>query len=338
MRVRDLGEFGLIDRLAAQLAAHGVACGSALTLGIGDDAALWAPTPGRASVLSVDLMLEGVHFTARTTPWPDLGWKSLAVNLSDLAAMGAVPRLALITLGLTGDEALADVDALYDGMAALARQTGTAVAGGDTIRAPRAQVGFTVVGEAVLADGGPRVLRRAAARPGDLLVVTGSCGDAAGGLELLLAEAPPPAAATALVEAHRRPRPRLREAQWLLEQGVRCATDSSDSLLREVELLCAASGVGAVVEAARLPLSPALRAQFPERAPTLALYGGEDYELVLAVDAASFPSLATGWREHFDVPLTVVGRFVERPAGPPVRVEGYDGPVAEYEHFPGASA
>jgi thiamine-monophosphate kinase len=331
VRVRDLGEFGLIERLAGRLQGRMPGAPS-VEQSIGDDAALWHPTPGCVSVLTTDSMIEGVHFTRQTTPWRDLGWKSLAVNVSDLAAMGAQPRVALVTLGLTGEEDLVEIDALYDGMKALAAAYGVQIIGGDTVRAPQVQVGFALTGEAVAVDGLAQVLQRSAARPGDLLVISGQPGAAAGGLELLLRgdAAPYPS----LLAAHRRPVPRVEEAIWLYEHGVRCATDSSDGLVREATLLCIASGTDAWIDAARLPLSPQLRAAFPERATELALYGGEDYELVIAVDESRFPALQAAWRARFATPLTAVGAFrgAER-AGERVALRGYDGPVGEFQHF-----
>jgi thiamine-monophosphate kinase len=331
VRVRDLGEFGLIERLAGRL--QGRMQGTpALIQGIGDDAAVWRPTPGRVSVLTTDVMIEGVHFTAPTTPWRDLGWKSLAVNVSDLAAMGAQPRVALVTLALTGEEDVVEIDALYDGMADLAVKYGVQIIGGDTVRGPQVQIGFALTGEAEDDGGLAHVLRRDAAKPGDLVVVSGQPGDAAGGLELLLRGKA--AMYPSLVAAHRRPVPRVREAIWLFEQGVRCATDSSDGLVREVALLCAASGIGAWLDASRLPISPELHAASPERATELALYGGEDYELVVAVEEQRFPALQAAWQARFATPLTAVGAFRGvAHAGQGVELRGYDGPVGEFQHF-----
>lgn len=330
-QVRDLGEFGLIERLAAQLERRlGPALGS--VWGIGDDAALWQPTPGWTSVLTTDTMVESVHFTLQTTPWRDLGWKSLAVNISDLAAMAATPRVALVTLGLTGEEALTDIEALYDGIADAAAQYGVRVIGGDTIRAPQVQVGFALTGEAPVVSGAPEVLRRDAARPGDVLAVTGHLGDAAGGLAMLLAGAGEPAA---LIAAHRRPQPRVAEGRWLLEQGVRCATDNSDGLAREAALLGAASGLAVRIEAAALPLSPALCRALPERAVALALAGGEDYELALAAAPGRFDALRAAWQARFSSPLTAVGTFSPADAArPSVYIVGYEGTPSEFQHFP----
>jgi len=201
------------------------------------------------------------------------------------------------------------------------------------VRAAQRQVGFTLIGEAPDLDGVPQVLLRKAALPGDVLAVSGHPGDAAGGLELLL-RAEPDAEPTLLV-AHRRPQPRTREAHWLFSQGVRCATDSSDGLVREADLLCAASGVAAWLDAARLPVSPALKQAFPERWTELALFGGEDYELVLAIDPQRFPDIQAAWRGQFAIPLAEIGEFRAADArGPRVELLNYDGPLAEFEHFP----
>lgn len=330
-RVRNLGEFGLIAREAERLARR-LAASPRVPLSIGDDAAIWQPTPARVAVLTTDTMIEGVHFTWQTTPWRALGWKSLAVNVSDLAAMGAEPRLALLTLGLTGDEEVTAVDTLYDGVADAAEAFDVAIAGGDTVRATQVQVGFTVVGEAGSTPAGPVVLRRDAAQPDDVLAVTGTLGDAAGGLEVLLeAEAPDPA--DPLVIAHRLPQPRVREARWLLGLGVRCATDNSDGLLREVALLCQASGTHAVVDASALPLSAALRERFGARATALALQGGEEYELVLSVPAARWADIAAAWHERFSLPLTAIGQFSMPTGGPAVRVDGAPVPAEGFDHF-----
>ncbi len=331
MLVRDLGEFALIQRIASRLPTRRSAA-PAVVFGIGDDAALWRPTPGCVSVLTTDSMVEGVHFTHQTTPWLDLGWKALAANISDLAAMAALPRVALVTLGLTGGEDVSDIDALYDGMADVALRYGVQIIGGDTVRSAQRQVGITVIGEAPEVAGVPQVLRRSGAQPGDLLAISGYPGSSAGGLELLLRADPDPD--PLLLNAHRRPQPRVAEALWLLGQGVRCATDSSDSLLCETDLLCAASGVEAWIDAARLPVASALQQAFPDRWAELALFGGEDYELVLAIDSQRFPDIQAGWALQFGVPLTAIGAFRSAGlSGPRVELVNYQGPITEFAHF-----
>lgn len=186
--VADLGEFGLIDRLARVL--HGYAVDPLRPpprgeVRIGDDAALWRPAPGANEVLTTDALVADVHFRTRTTSWLDLGWKALAQNVSDVAAMGAAPRRAFVTLGLCPDTPVSDLELLYTGMQELADRYGLAIVGGDTVSSPVFFISVSVVGE-LRGDG----LRRGAGRPSDVLAVTGTLGGSRGGLEILEAGGP----------------------------------------------------------------------------------------------------------------------------------------------------
>lgn len=284
--VRELGEFALIDRLARRIADAGLepstAAGFRLRLGIGDDAAAWQVGHG-LEVFTTDTMVEGTHFTRQTTPWTDLGWKLLVANLSDIAAMGAVPLYAVVTLGLPPDLPVAAVDDLYDGMLEACRRYGTAVVGGDIVSAPVMFVSVALTGVSTAEP-----LTRAAARPGDAVAVTGPLGASAGGLKLLQSEGSSAdgsggildGTAGILVQAHRRPEPQLQEGQRLVRAGVRCAMDVSDGLIADLSKLCQASGVAARVEAARVPVDPALGEAMPDEALQLALNGGEEYRLL----------------------------------------------------------
>ena len=342
--VADLGEFGLIARAARVFAAPltpGFAPG--LKIGIGDDAAVWAPTPTTWSVITADALVEGVHFRFSTTDWYDLGWKSLAVNLSDVAAMGASPRYAVLCLGLPAAVSLADVDAFCRGIADVAARYDTALVGGDTVAAPVATISVTVVGETLSTrpGGPPPLLRRDRGRVGDAVAVTGWLGASAGGLRLLesgartgpgadlSADAPDTDvsdAATALLQAHRRPIPRVAEAALLLQQGVCCAQDLSDGLLGDAQRIAEASDVGVVLEAARVPVSPALAELFPDDALDLALGGGEDYELLCAAPPDVLARAGAALAAAGGPPLTIVGRVVPTPpSGPRVQVVDADG-------------
>src|SRR5688572_13093902 len=180
LTVAQLGEFGLIDRLARILDRSGrdpLRPEAAGAIGIGDDAALWEPTRGYREVLTTDALIEGVHFRHTTTCWRDLGWKALAENVSDIAAMGAEPTRAFITLGLPPQTRVADLEDLYRGMSELAEAYHFDIAGGDTVSSPVTMLSVTVIGE-LQGEG----LRRAAGQPGDLLAVTGTLGGSAGGL------------------------------------------------------------------------------------------------------------------------------------------------------------
>lgn len=314
MKVTALGEFGLIAALAkiiSRTSPH-------LVVGIGDDAAVWT-TSSTQEIATTDILVEGVHFTLDMATWYELGWKALAVNLSDIAAMGGEPRYALVSLALPPTTELANVEELYRGAAALADRFGAIIAGGDTVRSPQPVViSVAALGAARTVGGQVRLLRRSAARVGDVIAVTGALGGSAGGLEMLQRRLQcPPAVAAALRDAHLKPTPRVAEAQVLLATGVEAAMDISDGLVGDLKKLCLASGTAAVLDPARVPLPPALCAAFPDQACALALYGGEDYELLFC--AAPNVFAAAGERLHDSglAPATAVGEIV---AGPPGQV------------------
>ena len=182
VKVSRLGEFGLIDLLAKMIADAKVDrhAPDRPLIGIGDDAAAWRPDTS-IEMATVDTMMQDVHFSLGTTTWRELGWKSLAINLSDIAAMGGVPEYALVALTLPEDTKVADVTALYEGIIELAKQSRTAIIGGNISRAPLVSVTITVIGKSLNKD----ILRRSTARPGDTITVTGHPGSAAAGLEML---------------------------------------------------------------------------------------------------------------------------------------------------------
>jgi thiamine-monophosphate kinase len=301
-------EFELIAALASRLdpAQDG--------LGIGDDAAAWSPTPGALVVATTDMLVEGVHFRLEWTSPRDLGWKSLAVNLSDLAAMGATPGRALISVALLPGQTRL-VEEMYEGLSDLARLTGTRVVGGDTVRTS----GPLVVNVALIGEAAPdRLLRRDCAAPGEVLVLTGEVGASAAGLALLLEgdrdrlgrpETAP------LLAAHHRPMPRIAAGQAIAAMGLRCAIDVSDGVASEAGHLAVASGVAITLEIDRLPLHPAAVALFGEaEARRLALSGGEDYELLFTVPDGRLAEVTAALGGQ--VRATVVGRVVGlRPGG-----------------------
>lgn len=324
MLVSEIGEFELIGVLAEALEAGGSPTGAApsgglprLRLDIGDDAAAWY-APAGATVLTTDTMVDGVHFTTGTTSWQDLGWKAVAVNLSDVAAMGAWPTYAVVTLGLTGSEPVDGMKTLYEGMRDLCSQYGTRVIGGDIVRAPVLFITVAMTGAAQEQDGA--MLTRNAAKAGDMLAVTGSLGNSAGGLALLkegLTDVAGPAAER-LLGAHRRPRPRVRAGCALVRHGVRAAMDVSDGLVADLAKLCEASGVSAVVRANELPIDDHLAAAFPDRCLSMALEGGEDYELLFTAPSDVVEQTAA----EIDVPVTVIGDIREGGTGVEVRDGG----------------
>jgi thiamine-monophosphate kinase len=290
-RVRDIGEFGLIERLAAVLPATVQAQG--VRIGIGDDAAVWRPAAGEDVVVTTDSLVEGIHFRRDWTDWGSLGHKMLAVNVSDLAAMGADPKLAVVTLGLRGDELVRDLEELYRGLGELALRHGMMVVGGDIVKSPQGLVfHVTALGQ----TRQQRVLTRSEAKPGDLIGVTGTIGASAAGLRLLALDDDDPrrTATTAdlLIAAHLRPEPRVALGAVLLEHGATSAMDLSDGLAGDLPKILAASGVSAWIDAGRLPVAAAVRALFPEDWLELALRGGEDYELLFTAPPDAWETIA----------------------------------------------
>lgn len=301
--IREVGEFGLIKSIQELVCEHGQQNGDhdfRLLLGIGDDAAAWH-TPEAIELATTDTLVDGVHFRHDLTSWEDLGWKSMAVNLSDIAAMGGRPLYALVTLGLTRDTRVEDVRDLYRGMLAACRAYGCRIAGGDVVHSPVDFVTVAMTGVASYC-----VLTRRAAKPGDSIAVTGPLGSAAGGLQALLrGDFPLDECRLRLQAALNRPVPRLDACETLIGCGVKAAMDVSDGLVDDLAKLCEASGVGAVVDAARVPAEICLRDAYPEGWLQLALNGGEDYELLFTGDDAVVEAAVTTLAK-----TAVVGRIV----------------------------
>ena len=292
-----IGEFELIARLAAIFGTPSDG------LGIGDDAATWPAAGDTVAVATTDMLVEGIHFRLDWTSAEDLGWKALAVNLSDLAAMGARPGRALVSVAVDAARRALVVEAAR-GLQVLADRTGTQVVGGDTVRSPGPLViSVALVGEA----DRKRLLRRDAARVGDLVAVTGRLGAASAGLALLAERGPHlEAAVDPLVAALHRPVPRLAAGAILARLGVRCAIDISDGLASETHHLARASGVGIEIDVDRLPLAPAaVEALGSQQAIDGALSGGEDYELLFTFDPGLLHELLPAL--SVDGGMTVVG-------------------------------
>jgi thiamine-monophosphate kinase len=313
MRVSEVGEFGLIRLLAAEIGveyppAAGANRRSGLLVDLGDDAVVSERRDG-ALVWTTDTMVAGVHFLPERTDWEATGWKALAVNLSDIAAMGGEPHLALVTLALPEDFCVEDAQALYQGLHAAAKEYGATLGGGDIVRAPVFSVTVALSGWAFAPKlGRPAAMTRSAARKGDVVAVTGTLGDSAGGLQLLLAGDEGASGAVAqLRDAHERPRPQVAAGRAAVRAGVRCAIDISDGLVQDLGHIARASQVRMRIDAARAPLSEALRQTFPERALGLALSGGEDYQLALIGSRAAIDATRT----EAGVEITEIGEVVD---------------------------
>jgi thiamine-monophosphate kinase len=326
----ELGERGLIARLRHRLPPPG----PDILVGIGDDAAAvsWG---GETLLLTTDTLLEGVHFRRSTATLRDIGAKAIAVNVSDIAAMGGEPRYALLALALPPSLAVDEVDELYAGFLDMARQHGVTLVGGDTCAAPGGVVlSVTLVGRVT---GAP--LRRSGARPGDAILVTGSLGASAAGLAVLERGQGglPPAVVEAVVRPHRVPTPRVAESRLIQGSGWATAMiDLSDGLVTDLGHIATESRVGARIDIDALPVSEATRAvagAFGADPLGWALSGGEDYELLFtaAPDRAAELALAVEARAGTPVhrigevrPLDEGVRFLDQGGRPHAVEPGFD--------------
>lgn len=271
-----------IIRKIQQTVARNNAAGR-VVLSIGDDAAAFRPRPNRLILVSCDALVEGIHFNLAYSSPEDVGWKALAVNLSDIAAMGGKPLYATTSIALPKNLAAGFVVAMYRGLAKLARQHGVIVVGGDTCASTQHLfIDVTIVGEVE----SKKMLTRKGARPGDLLFVTGELGGAALGLERLSRQQG--TRRSALVRRHLRPQPRCSAGRFIADSRLASAMiDTSDGLSTDLHHLCEQSGAGAEVQAENIPLPVVAagrrQARTARRLLDYALNGGEDYELLFTV-------------------------------------------------------
>jgi thiamine-monophosphate kinase len=291
----DLTEDELITAIRRVLSG----AGPEVVVGPGDDAAVVVAGSGEL-VLTTDVMVEGVHFRRELTTPRDLGYKAVAVNVSDVAAMAASPRYALCALTLSGSVDAAWVVELAGGMRECCDEFALSLVGGNLSRGPEITIAVSVTGEVVPG----RAVRRDGARPGDRLVVTGSLGGSAAGLRLASQRSWSDDERDAL-HRHVRPTPRVGEAGVLASHGVTAMIDVSDGLAIDLSRLCAASGAGARVEIEKIPVHPAATRQE-------ALGGGEDYELLATLPSAEVVEGARAeLREGFGVSLAEIGVIIE---------------------------
>ncbi|TVQ43366.1 MAG: thiamine-phosphate kinase [Gloeocapsa sp. DLM2.Bin57] len=299
-KVRDIGEQGLLSKLQ-RFCPPGV---------VGDDAAVLTITPGKSLVVTTDVLVDGVHFSDRTTSAPQVGWRSVTANLSDLAAMGASPLGITVGLSLEGETPVSWVEALYQGMSDCLSLYNTPIVGGDICASRVNTVAITALGE-VASD---RAFTRFQAKPGDVILITGYHGASRAGLECLLhpeiATILPPEAKKYLLKAHQQPLPRLEvipPLRDILPETTITAMDSSDGLADAILQICRCSGVGAEIDLQLLPILPILEQYFPSQALNWTLYGGEDFELVLCLPEKAAQKV----QQFLGKPSKIIGRITQ---------------------------
>lgn len=309
MKIAQLGEFALIDLIKQDT----INKPDSVIIGIGDDAAVLSSTPGQLQLVTTDMLVEKVHFDLRTTSAWQLGYKAIGVNLSDIAAMGGMPRHVVVSIALPKELPVDFVVSLYDGMKEICREFHVNIVGGDTVSSPSGLViNVTVIGEVE-----PKKLqRRSGARVGELVVVTGTLGDSGCGLDLLIkGNWQECGFASTLVARHLMPRPQVGAGAQLASLGSTSMNDISDGLASEVNEIALASHVGMRIYEAQIPLSPELQATgttFGKTPVQYALYGGEDYQLLFTIPPEEFNRVT---QVDIGVPLTVIGEVTNQSQG-----------------------
>ena len=327
------GERALIEHIRRRLPAPPLS----VIIGPGDDAAVLTPTRGALQVLTTDAIVEGVHFDRRFSSLSDIGFKALAVNASDIVAMGAAPEFALLSLILPDGFTIADLDALMDGVVEMAASARTVVVGGNISRSP----GPLIVDVTMTGSVRPRrVLTRAGGRPGDAVYVTGSIGGAAAGLAALQSgkaddlDGP----LGTCMRRHRRPEPRLRIGMLLgRNRAASACMDLSDGLADAIRQVAEASGTGASIDAGALPIDPAAASWFADQGqdPVVsALSGGDDYELLFTVPKKLRGRFRGVQRLAREVAMTRIGELTEEAGVQLVRADRTEPMPEGFSHFP----
>ena len=334
---KEIGEFALIERFRKKLGSVGNSAD--VIVGNGDDAAVIKAADGKCWVVTCDAQVSGVHFPSTVdVSGFAAGYKSLAVNVSDVAAMGGKPRFALISLGIPEETPVSFLDDVYSGVRALSEQYDILVLGGNVTRTSGPLfVDVFLVGEMME----EKVLRRSGARAGDRILVTGYLGDAAAGLHLLSGSQTGVREDlyASLTRAQLEPQPRVAEAVVIAESGLATAMmDISDGLAGDIRHLCEASGVGALLRESELTVSDDLleAASVAGKKPLeWALHGGEDYELLVTTSAESVGALQEVVRQAGGAPLTIIGEILSASQG--ISLKRADGIFAlenlAWEHF-----
>ena len=333
MTLKEIGEFGFIKKIS---------CGCLIRpdniiKAIGDDAAAFTTAPDQLSLITTDLLVERVHFLRAAISGFDLGYKSLAVNLSDIAAMGGTAREAFVSIAIPDDIHLDYLEAIYSGIKDLAAGFDVNVLGGDTTRSKKDLI-INIVVQGIVSK--EELLCRDAARPGDVIFSTGFLGDSKAGLHLILNEvAADTEALEALLRAHRVPQPHLRQGRFLARQtGIHAAIDTSDGLSSDLAHIAEESRVGARLYAQKIPISPNLKdfcSRFDFDPIDYALSGGEDYTLLCTIAPANADKISSAFEKEFKRPLFAIGKITAKKQIEVVYPDGETQPLPPtgWDHF-----
>lgn len=308
MNLNELGEFGLIRRFASRF-THDLPSGIE---GIGDDCAIIPYREDLSLLMTTDLLIENVHFLKSKISPEDLGYKSLAVNLSDIAAMGGQPLYAFLSLGLPANIKVDWIDKFFDGLEALAKKEQVLLLGGDTTHSLHdIVINILVVGQAKTSH----IKRRSQAKPGDILCCTGYVGNSGAGLKILKENLPLNPTTQGLIHDHHRPYPYIQEGKWLSQfPDVHAMIDISDGIESDIRHIMEQSHCGADIFLNQLPLSPKLceiAHEFNWNAYEIGLTAGEDYCLLLTIDPSHYPTIASTYSQLFHHPLHPIGHITE---------------------------
>jgi thiamine-monophosphate kinase len=333
MNLKEIGEFGFIKKISRGCLIRP----ERIIKAIGDDAAAFTTDPAKVALITTDLLVERIHFLRKSISGFDLGYKSLAVNLSDIAAMGGTAREAFVSIAVPPDCSLSYLEAVYDGMKELAAGFDVNILGGDTTTSKVDLIINVVVYGSVARE---QMLCRDAARPGDHIFSTGYLGDSRAGLHLILNNIPAETDQLQnLVRAHFRPEPHLQEGRFLAQQSaVRAAIDTSDGLSSDLGHIVEESGVGATLYYKNIPVSEDLKAfcrQFNFDPVEYALSGGEDYTLLCTIAPAEAERIAGDFQTTFNRRLFRIGEITAEKKMQLIYPDGSAGKIAltGWDHF-----
>ena len=333
MKLDDIGEFGFIKKISRGCLIRP----DNVIKSIGDDAAAFTVAPDQVSLITTDLLVERIHFIRNSISGSDLGYKSLAVNLSDIAAMGGIAREAFVSVAIPQDCPLEYMEAFYDGMKRLAARFDVNILGGDTTRSKE----DLIINIVVQGTADPeQMLCRDAARPGDIVVSTGYLGDSRAGLHLILNNiATGTGELKALYRAHVAPEPHLPEGRLLASQpGTHAGIDTSDGLSSDLGHIAEESQVGAVLYADKIPVSESLLkfcSRFDFDPVEYALSGGEDYTLLCTIAPENIEETAAKFQAEFKRPLFRLGEITDKDRLELIHPDGKAKPLvpAGWNHF-----